>query len=406
MTKFKLTTLMGVIATTATLGLASNALAKGDPINIGGIYILSGSAASYGEFAKNGIQMAVDEINKSGGVLDRDIAFTLEDSQGKANVGIQAARKLVYQKNVNALVGLDSSGVAVGLVPVLEELKVPLIITHAATPDATGKLCNQYTYRISTNEAQNMRAAAQIAVDSKAKRWTTIGPDYAFGHDSWELFSDYVAGSDIELMSETAFPKFGAEDFTPFINNVMQNDPDGVLISVWGGDLVNFVRQAHNLGFFDKGYTLLFTVGAATEVMTALGDKIPEGVWLGTRYWYGSHDTPKNHEFVENYKKLYNAPPSYNAEGAYSAVYAVRDAIAKAGSAEPGDIAQALKGLEVDTPAGKITFRVGDNQAMVGPTWGKTTSNMTPDGLREITDIINFDGEKVARPLNETDCKL
>ncbi|MGG4605242.1 ABC transporter substrate-binding protein [Paenalcaligenes sp. Me131] len=397
--------LVATAASSMLMGMSVGAQA--DTVKIGGLYILSGSAASYGEFASQGMKMAIDEINSSGGVLGQQMQLLMEDDQGKAATGIQAARKLVYQDNVNALVGIDSSGVALGLVPVMKELKTPLIITHAATPHATGKLCNAYTYRISVNEAQNMRAAAELAAATGKKRWTTIGPDYAFGHESWELFSENLSAlsPDVEIMKETAFPRFGAEDFTPFINNIMEQKPDGVLISVWGGDLVNFVRQANNLGFFEQDYEIMFTVGAATEALAALGEQMPEGVWLGTRYWYDSHDTDINKTFVDNYKKLYKTPPSYNAEGAYSAVYAIKAAIEKAGSTKPEDIAVALSGLTINTPAAERTFRVGDNQALIGPTWGRA-GPMSGDGVRSLVEIHNFDGAQVSPSLEQTECKV
>lgn len=236
MRSYRLKSLLLAVATAGAMasGLAS---ANDKPIHLGGLYILSGSAASYGEFASQGLQMAIDEINGQGGVLGRPLNLLMEDDQGRAATGIQAARKLVYQDGVSALIGLDSSGVALGLVPVLPELETPLIITHAATPHATGKLCNEYSFRISVNESQNMRAAAEIASKLDAKRWTTIGPDYAFGHESWEIFSENMKelAPEAEMMKETAFPRFGAEDFTPFINNIMEQKPDGILISVWGG---------------------------------------------------------------------------------------------------------------------------------------------------------------------------
>src|SRR5699024_222827 len=129
---------------------------------------------------------------------------------------------------------------------------------------------------------------------------------------SWEYFQKYLkeAEPDMEFMSETAFPRFGAEDFTPFINSIMQAKPEGILISLWGGDLVNFVRQARNLGFFDQNYEVLFTVGAATEVLAALGEQMPEGVWASTRYWFDAHDNPINKAFVEAYIERYQTPPS------------------------------------------------------------------------------------------------
>ncbi len=402
----KLKKLLIVMAAAGAVSMTSGVLAKPDSIKIGGLYILSGSAASYGEFASQGMNLAISEINETGGVLGKPLELILEDDQGKAATGIQAARKLVYQDKVSALVGIDSSGVALGLVPVLEELETPLIITHAATPDATGKLCNKYAYRISVNENQNMRAAAELASTTKAKRWTTIGPDYAFGHDSWELFGEYLKeiDPDVVLMKEVAFPKFGAEDFTPFINNIMTHNPEGILISVWGGDLVNFVRQANNLGFFDKGYEIMFTVGAATEALSALGEQMPEGVWLGTRYWYDSHDTDINKKFVQDYRQKYKTAPSYNAEGAYSAVYAIKGALEKAGSTDPKAVAAALEGLSLNTPAGQRTFRVGDNQAVIGPTWGRAAS-MSDDGIRSLAEVRNFDGESVSLPLERTGCK-
>lgn len=392
------------LAGSMSLGAAH---AAEDPIKIGAIYIMSGSAATYGKFAQQGIQLAMDEINASGGVLGRQLALHLEDGQGKAAVAIQAARKLVYQDEADVLMGLDSSGVAQGLAPVLPELGKPFIITHAATPDVTGKLCNAFTYRVSVNVHQNMQGAATIAAKTGAKKWTTIGPDYAFGHQSWEFFGKYLKekSPDAVLMSETAFPRFGAEDFTPFINGVMESKPDGVMISLWGGDLVNFVRQANNRGFFKQGFEVLFTVGAATEVLAALGDQMPEGVWLGTRYWYGSHDNELNKKFVASYQKNYGTPPSYNAEGAYVAVYAFKAAIEKAGNTDGKAVAQALSGLSIPTPTGTITFRKGDNQALIGPTWGRTGAMNTQDKIRSLTDAQFFDGEKITPPVDPA-CKM
>ena len=158
------------------------------PVKLGFVYIMSGPFATYGQFAKQGAELAIDEINKAGGINGRKIEAFFEDTAGKPDVGIRVIRKLVYENGVDAVMGLDSSGVASAVAPIMKELKTPLIITHAATPDVTGKNCNRYTFRISLNENQNMKMAASIASDLKATLWTTIGPDYSFGHQSWEYF--------------------------------------------------------------------------------------------------------------------------------------------------------------------------------------------------------------------------
>ncbi len=394
----------------STLGFAApSALAQQGPIRLGAIYILSGGAATYGQFARQGLELALSEINAAGGVLGRQLEYSMEDSQGKVDIAINAARKLVFQNRVDALMGLDSSGVANGLVSVVPELRKPFVITHAASPDVTGKLCNSYTYRVSVNINQHMSAASQIAVGTGARRWTTIGPDYAFGHQSWEYFQQYLKQrqGNAEFMSQVAFPKFGAEDFTPFIQSVMQARPEGVLVSLWGGDLVNFVRQARNHGFFEQKMQILLTLGAATEVLAALGEQMPQGVWAGTRYWFAAHaDNPINQRFVKSYVERHKTPPSYNAEGAYAAAYLYKAAFEKAGSTDGAAVAKALSGLAFEAPNGRVVMRPGDHQAVVGPTWGKLGAFDKNYGVRMLESMRTFTGEEVTPPVAETGCKL
>ncbi len=391
----------------SSLLLLSNPASAEEPIRIGAIYIMSGPFSTYGEFARNGIDLAVDEINENGGILGRKIEYLIEDSTGKANVAIQSARKLVYQNNVDFLMGIDSSGVANGVAPVIPEMKRPLLITHAATPDVTGKLCNKYVFRNSVNINQNMMAAALIAKELGSKKWTTIGPDYAFGHQSWEYFGNYLKdmNSDVVLSEDPSFPKFGSEDFTPFINKVMSEKPDGVLISLWGGDLINFVRQGKNLGFFDQDFKVLLTLGAATEVLSALGDQMPEGLWAGTRYWFLANDRPVNQKFVKAYHERFGEYPSYNAQNAYAGIYTFKKAIEKAGSTESEKVIQALEGLTVDAPAGEYTIRKEDHQAILDGNWGITKGD--PDYKIRILDPIRvFPGEKITPPPDANGCKM
>ncbi|MGF1526608.1 MAG: ABC transporter substrate-binding protein [Candidatus Competibacterales bacterium] len=394
----------------ATLGLALSAttVQGQQPIRIGAIYILSGTAATYGEFARQGIDLAVEEINADGGILGRPVTFVVEDSEAKSAVAIQKARRLVYEQQVDVLVGLDSSGVATGVVPIVPELQKPLIITHAATPDVTGRLCNRFVFRNSVNINQNVQGAAIVAAEqTDARRWTTIGPDYAFGRQSWDYFQQYMKAQapEAEFMDEVAFPPFGAGDYVPFINRIMAAEPEGILISLWGGDLVNFVRQADNLGFFDRGFEVFMTVGAATEVLTALGERMPEGVWLGTRYWFAARESEINQKFVAAYRERFGVPPSYNAEGAYSAVYTVKAAMEKAGSSEASAVIDALEGLTVETPAGPRHFRPGDHQAVLPANWGKA-AGMTDMGIRALEPLFAIAGERVTPPVAETGCQL
>ena len=393
-----------VITFVAVSVITANAATK-----IGFTYIMSGPFSAYGQFAKQGAELAIDEINANGGINGQQVEAFFEDSTGKADVALRAIRKLVYQDKVDVLIGLDSSGVAKTVVPSIEQMKTPLIITHAATPDVTGSVCNKYTFRISLNLAQNVKAAALLAEETGAKKWTTVGPDYAFGHQSWEYFEKYLKELNPEATflpkDEVAFPPFKTTDFSAYITKVMSSKPDGVFISLWGGNLIDFVRQANTMGFFNGDFEVLFSLGAATEVLTALGDKMPEGLWVGTRYWFLANDSALNKKFVDSYFKKYGAYPSYNAHGAYSAVYAYKAAVEKAGSTDKEKVVAALAGLKLEIPTGMIEFRKGDHQAITDAHWGKTAADPAYPH-RILKPIKIFSGQEVTPAVSETGCNL
>jgi branched-chain amino acid transport system substrate-binding protein len=379
-----------------------------DTVKVGFVYIMSGPFAAYGQFAKKGAELAVAEINAAGGINGKPVTALFEDSTGKPDVAIRAIRKLVFQEKVDCLIGLDSSGVAKTVVPSIPQMKTPLIITHAATPDVTGSVCNRWVFRISVNLAQNIKAAAMLASDIDVKTWTTIGPDYAFGHQSWEYFEKYLKalkpGAAFLPRDAVAFPPIKTTDFNPYINKLMQSPADGVLISLWGGNLIDFVRQASDLGFFDGKRQVLMTLGAATEVLTALGDKMPEGLWVGTRYWFLASDSPQNKAFVSAYKAQYGDYPSYNAHGAYGALYTYKAAAEKAGSVDKEAVVDALEGLTVELPVGPITIRPEDHQALTDVTWGKTAANADYP-IRILDPIKTFRGADVTPSPAESGCQ-
>ncbi|RLC16596.1 MAG: hypothetical protein DRI57_11005 [Deltaproteobacteria bacterium] len=142
-----------------------------------------------------------------------------------------AVNTIVQRRKGMGKTGETSSGVAKSVVPSIAHMKTPLIITHAATPDITGSLCNKYTFRISLNLSQNVKTAAMIASHTRAKIWSTVGPDYAFGHQSWEYFQKYLMeqkpGMTFFPKDKIAFPHFKTSDFTSHIAKVMQSSPYG-----------------------------------------------------------------------------------------------------------------------------------------------------------------------------------
>lgn len=386
----KATGAAGVVGITGLAG-CSGAGKGGGPIKFGSIHLLSGFASVYGKSAQMGYQLAKEEINANGGINGRQIGDILyRDSEASPSTAVQHARSLVNSENVDLLMGLDSSGVALQVVPIMKQLKKPFMITHAATPFVTnpgeGERAkgNKYVFRDGVNLAQNLYGAAKTAGKTDASSWTTIGPNYAFGTQTWEYFKAYTKAMGLNydyLEDATAYPQLGASDYKAHINKVIQADPDGVVTSLWGGDLITFLQQAKNTDFFKVVDELLMTVGAATDVLRPMGNNMPTGLWAGTRYWFLEPEIKANKQFRKKFMEKHpGRPPSYNAQDAYTALYLYKSAIEKAGSTETGAVIDALEGIEITAPVdSNLKINPKSHQAVLPAVWGKTARSQEWD---------------------------
>ncbi len=389
--------------------------ASKEPVKIGGLYILTGSLALYGKAGSQGLQMAKDEINQAGGILGRQVELQVADEQGKPDVATREAKRLVLDWKADALIGVDSSGSVLAVADAMKELQRPLLVTHAATPKLVMENWNKYVFRVTNDARMDAWAAAMLAAKMPYKRWANIGPDYEFGRVSWSDFfkklkelkpdvenvgeawpklgaSDFTnhitallnakpeavffkklkeLKPDVENVGE-AWPKLGASDFTNHITALLNAKPEAVFSTVWGGDLVTFIKQAKGFGFFDQVKQFVDPVGASLSVLVPLGKDAPEGMLVSARYWFLYPDTERNHKFVAAYHQRFNEYPDYVAHEGYSALYMYKAAVEKAGSTDPEKVVAALEGLSYDSPQGTKVIRAQDHQVFKDLVWGYT----------------------------------
>jgi branched-chain amino acid transport system substrate-binding protein len=386
-----------------------------EPIKLGFVYLLSGRVAYFGMIAKQGAELAIDELNRAGGINGRKVVATFVDSQGKPEVAGKAVKKFVEQDKVDAVLGIISSGVAAAVAPEMKKLKVPLIITVAMTPSVTGKLCNRYTFRVGWNIDYNAKSAAQLAAAEKARKWTTIGPNYRFGYESWELFEKYLKPLQPNVVfapkAETIFESMATTDWTPHIKKIIDSGADGVLVSLYGGNAIDFVRQGNEMGFFDGSRKIFFTIASTMEVFVGLGSEMPAGLWVGSGYWFQATSNPANKVFVDAYQKRYRTPPSWVSEGSYSGVMAYAKAAEKAGAVDKEKVVEALEGLTFEGPAGKFTIRPDNHQAIRDTFWGKTSGKYGFAGKRRLLfrlldPIRTFTAEEMGFVDDDTGCNM
>ncbi len=350
------------------------------PIKIGYQAVLSGTLAGYGEFHKMGVTMAAEEINAAGGIAGNKVEIEFRDSTLKAAEAIKNARYFVDSWEADFLGGIDSSGQALALAPIMQELDRVLIVTHAATEKLTEEQVYKngikQVFRISTPTYQDGNAAAFVAKDLPAKTWGTISPKYEYGYTCWEMFKNTLSklNADTSYIAESWAP-FGTTDFRSHINTIMDAKPEGFYSTEWAGELITFVKQAKQAGMFDAIKHVMFPVGAAMDVLEGLGEEMPENVWISGRYFFLYPDNARNNEWVASFRKRWNHYPAYVSETGYSALFALKKAVESAGSKETKAVIEAMEGMTLASPAGERVFRKEDHQAMYDVPWGLTVSN-------------------------------
>jgi branched-chain amino acid transport system substrate-binding protein len=199
------------------------------PIKLGVMFISSGPLGGYGINGQRAIEMAIDEINGSGGVIGRKLVATFGDTKLKAEIAAQLVEKFVVEDKVDFLIGPTSSGIAMGLSEASRKHKKILVVTQAATDALTGAKFNPYLFSTLSNVMMHSRAGAYYMAAKPYKRWMCIGPDYNYGHESWRIFREKLKElkPDIEVVGET-FPKLMAKEYGTYIEQIRKAKPEAV----------------------------------------------------------------------------------------------------------------------------------------------------------------------------------
>jgi branched-chain amino acid transport system substrate-binding protein len=318
-----------------------------------------------------GATMAVEEINGAGGILGCKLEMKMMDEELKPATAVKNVRYLVTEWGAHFLYGVDSSGSAMAVGPVLPELKRIHFFTHAATHRLTEELVAQKgikeIVRVSVPVYQDAILAAMLFKDRPdLKRFATIGSDYEYGYATWAMFKDTMKKyrPDADFVA-AAWAPFWTMDFSPHIASVMAQKPDVILATPWAGEAVMLLRQAQLQGVFDEVKAWWQAMGASVDVLEAVGrdvDKFKGKLWATARYIHNWPDTPENHAFVERFERRWGRLPNYSAEVTYSAIQITRAAVMKAHSLDTPKVLDALKGMQIKTPAGLRVFREEDHQ--------------------------------------------
>ena len=389
-------------------------------VKIGTPTFLTGAAApAFGIPAKHGSELIVRGINNgelpapynNKGFAGRQVEALIYDEAGGGTKQVTEMRNKVQKDNVDAIIGIISSGTCAATTAVSEELKVLTIQTVCGTPRVFEEINKdpKYVFRtINHATANNVSAARYIAakMKDKVKGIAGINQNYAWGQDSWRDFKLAMASlvPTASASSKPQFPKLFSGQYGTEISALSRAKENLVHSSFWGGDLEAFIGQASARGLFKRK---LFVLTVGETVAYRLGKTFPQGIMVGTRGPYGMYvaddQTPLNVWFQKEYRKAYGEPPSQPAyqyaQGYLAAKFAYDDAAKKAGKFPTTEqVIASLKGATFPSFVGNVTMGLSNgHQIVTDDRWGVTVWD-DKKGEMVLKDVVIFPPECVNPP--------
>ncbi|WP_234732106.1 ABC transporter substrate-binding protein [Acidocella facilis] len=396
----------GAAASASSLILPEVSWAQSEsPVKIGNIDPRTGTYAALGENQIRGATMAVDEINKKGGILGRPVQLLVEDSQGLPGPAVSKAQKMVSQDKVNFLMGSVSSAVSASLAQFSSQHNLLYIDTGGHADPITGKNCTWNTFRTCSTTWLETAADFNLLYQKFGKKWFFITPDYAFGHS---LHDDYVAqltkAGGVSLGN--ALAPLGTTDFSSYLIQARAAKPDVLICLQAGDDLVNVLKQAVQFGM----NTQMTIAGAQQEleVLEALPPAARLGWWTFEWYW-NQPGVPHLEDFVAAHKAKYDGKvPTARTWFGYASAHAIALAANQAKSLDSLKVVRAMEGLvlppEVALQPGKCYYRAEDHQMIANMFPGNVPNGATYPNLFNVAQTVP--SGTIAKSPAEAGCKL
>jgi branched-chain amino acid transport system substrate-binding protein len=389
------------------LGIAGTvSAAKKKPIRIGEINSYSGLATVYTFPYRDGLKMALKEINEAGGVLGRPLEFVFRDDKLRPDEAVKAARELVFQERVDILAGCISSSVGLALSAWARESKFLYFATHCQSSRLTWDDGHPYIAHTTNNTNQYMRALAKRAATYPYTKWAQISQDYEYGHNLWEEFWSYLKQlkPDVQILKQN-WPKLGETDHSSYITALLQSGAEVFFSGLWGSQEIAFVKQAKPFGLFDKLHFFSASVGNPDE-LDPLGKDAPVGAVTTGFAWYDAKMKqlhPELSGWVQRYMKWSKGKePKLGATWGYATAYIIAEAIKRAGSTDHKRIIGALdEGYEMHFPWGTVVMRGCDHQALP-PQWTGVVK-FNAEGRPVMADVEELQGKDIARTCEEVE---
>jgi branched-chain amino acid transport system substrate-binding protein len=382
-----------ILALAALLALpgtpATFAQAPREPIKIGLLNPLTGPLAVNGTEINEGIRLYwEDEMGNR--VAGRPVRLITEDTEGKPDVGLTKARRLVESEKAHLILGPVNSAVGVAIRDYIHERKVPVIITQATANQLTAEKASPYLFRSAMSSYQQEAAGGwYVAAKLGHKRIAVVALDYVAGHEQADGFIKTFMESGGQSVEKVYFP-LGTIDVAPYITRVQNKakDLDATVGILWGPSAPAWVKAWTEYGL--KGKLPLMVLGSTVDeaFLPLQGDTA-----LGILSWLSYSpvlESAENKRYIEAFKRKYaGRASSYNNHLGYLAGKASGEALkAVNGNVEDQPrLLEAIRRVRFDAPGGP--FRFDEKQNAIIPTYIRRVDKVAGKLQNTVIDAVH-----------------
>jgi branched-chain amino acid transport system substrate-binding protein len=327
---------LAVFAVAVELVTATPAAMAQDEIRVGEYASLTGANASFGQSSNKGTKMAVEEINKRGGVLGKKLKLITEDTQSAAGQPAIIARKFVSSDKVVAVLGEVASSRSLEAGPICQEAKIPMISPASTNPKVTE--VGDYIFRICFIDPFQGTVNSKFALERGWKRvaiLTDRKQDYSVGLAA--AFREHFKANGGTIAKEQEYTS-SDKDFKAQLTSLRTVKPDAIFVPGYYGEVALIARQARQLGIKAP---MLGGDGWVGDSLLAVAGNTLDGSFFSGHF---SEDDPAEHiqTFVKAYKATYGGTPDDMAALGYDSAMILADAIQRAGTTEPAKLRDAI----------------------------------------------------------------
>lgn len=339
-------------ANTSPTTTSASPVATGDTVKVGILHSLSGTMAISETSVVDAEVLAIEEINKAGGVLGKQIEFVKEDGSSDWPTFAEKATKLIDQDGVATIFGCWTSASRKAVLPVFESKNHMLWYPV----QYEGQECSKNIFYTGAAPNQQIEPAVDWLIQNKGKEFFLVGSDYVFPRTANTIIKEQLTAKGAKTVGEDYLP-LGNTEVTAIITKIKQALPNGGIIfnSLNGDSNVAFFKQIQAAGLTPDKYPTM-SVSIAEEEVKQIGTEYLKGHYASWNY-FQTVDTPANKKFVEAFKAKYGADRVVNdpMEAAYIMVYLWKQAVEKAGTADDLDkVRIAAVGQTFDAPEGPV----------------------------------------------------